>query len=83
MTAFEINAEVYHGLSQLADDEESMKKVLKKIKSLIAKKQNETPMMTKAEIMDDFRESCREVQLYKEGEVQLRTLKEALHDLRD
>lgn len=41
MTTFELNAEIYHNLSFIANDENKLKKVLSAIKRIIRSEKNE------------------------------------------
>lgn len=48
MTTFELNAELYRAMGEIADDEALMTKVLKYVKKLAAKK-NDPTLMTEEE----------------------------------
>ncbi len=48
MTALQLNAELFRAMGKIADDETLMKKVLKYVKRLAAKKEDPT-LMTKEE----------------------------------
>ncbi|MBO7471204.1 MAG: hypothetical protein J6T78_04975 [Bacteroidaceae bacterium] len=48
MTALQLNAELFRAMGKIADDETMMKKVLKYVKRLAAKKEDPT-LMTKEE----------------------------------
>ena len=90
MTATELNAEFFRQMSYIADDENSMKKVLEFVKNLISQKtvvitpilsEGEVPYMTKAEILSDFSEACQDIKLAREGELQGRPLEDLLNEL--
>ena len=49
MTAFELNAELYRAMSEIADDATLMAKVLKYVKKLAAAKKADPTLMTKEE----------------------------------
>lgn len=53
-------------------------KVRKKAKATV---EEEQPCMTKAEILQGFDEACKELKLYKEGKIQLKTLEEVIDEL--
>lgn len=62
MTTLQLNAELYRAMGEIADDEILMNKVLKYVKKLAAKKQDET-LMTKEEFfarVDEAREEIRQ-----------------------
>ncbi len=46
-----------------------------------AKEEEEEPCMTKAEILQNFDEACKELKLYKEGKIELKTLEEVINEL--
>ena len=50
MTAAQLNAELFRQLSLIADDESMMEKVVKYVKKLAAKKEDDT-LMTKEEFL--------------------------------
>ena len=49
MTALQMNAELYRAMGVIADDETLMAKVLKYVKRLTAKKEEDSTLMTKEE----------------------------------
>ena len=49
MTAFELNAELYRAMGEIADDETLMNKVLKYVKKLAAQKKADPTLVTKEE----------------------------------
>lgn len=67
----------------------SLRKVLGAIEgvSILPKRQEKTkakeeePCMTKAEILQNFDEACKELKLYKEGKIELKTLEEVINEL--
>ena len=64
MTALQLNAELFRAMGKIADDETLMKKVLKYVKRLAAKKEDPT-LMTKEEF---FANIDRAEQQYARGE---------------
>ncbi|MBQ7157529.1 MAG: hypothetical protein IJR86_07045 [Bacteroidaceae bacterium] len=64
MTAVQLNAEVLRAMSEIADDEALMTKLLKYIKKLSAKKEDPT-LMTKDEFYARIEEAERQ---YERGE---------------
>lgn len=50
MTALQMNAELFHALGTIADDEGLMKQALKYLKKLAAKKEDET-LMTEEQLL--------------------------------
>lgn len=90
MEVINVNAELFRQLSYIADDENYMKKALKSIKKLVAEKEKtnslekveaEDGCMTKAEILANLDEACKELQLYKEGKLATRPLEDLLNEL--
>lgn len=68
----------------------SLRKVLGAIEgvSILPKRQEKTkvkeeeePCMTKAEILQNIDEACKELKLYKEGKIELKTLEEVINEL--
>jgi len=49
MTAFQLNAELYRAMGEIADDETLMAKVLKYVKKLAATKKSDPTLMTEEE----------------------------------
>ena len=60
MTAIQMNTELFRTLSEIADDETLMTKLLKYAKKLAAKKQDST-LMTKEEFYAKLDEAEREI----------------------
>jgi len=90
MTTAELNAEFFRQMSYIADDENSMKKVLEFVKNLVSQKtvvktpilsEGEVPYMTKAEILSDFSKACQDIKLAREGKLQGRPLEALLNEL--
>lgn len=83
-----LNAELLQQLSYIVDDESAMKKAMRYIKKL-ALQVKEAAMAeddgyrprTKAELLADFDQSCKELKLNLEGKLELKTLEEALNEL--
>ncbi len=82
MTTMELNAELLRNLSYIADDEKSMKKVVKYIKKLISKKAEEDASQSKAEILADFDQTCKDMKLYKEGKLKLQSWEDFRNEMR-
>ena len=66
MSTLQLNAELYHQLSFIADDESCMRQVLKAVKEIVAAK------VTSAEayqprLLNDFDEALADVKAYKAG----------------
>jgi len=95
MNTLNLNAELFRELSYIADDESSMKKVLKYVKKLAAK-QYKTPAptvsvasedtepyrpKTKAELIEDLNEVCKEIKLIRAGKLKGRPAEELLNEL--
>lgn len=55
--------------------------ILPKMRKRSKVKEEEEPCMTKAEILAGFDEACKELKLYKEGKVKLKTAEELLNEL--
>ena len=81
MTSMELNAELFRNLSYIADDEDSMKKVVKYIKKLVSKKEEKEDCMSKEEILAEFDTACKNLKLYKEGKLKARPMEELLAEL--
>lgn len=81
-TTLDTSAELFRQIGYLADDENSLKKLLAYTKKLVTKKKEaeEEPVQTKEEI---FAEACRELKLHKEGKVELQTWEEFKKELQD
>lgn len=86
-TTSDIGIELFREIGYLADDENSLKKMLAYARKLVAKKKEATteetllPSRTKAEWMDGFNQACQEAKLYKEGKLALKTWEEVYHEL--
>ncbi len=66
MTALELNAEIYRTLGEIAENEDLLRRALKSLKRLAAKKQDKT-LMTKEEFfarVDEAREQIRRGECY-------------------
>ena len=67
MTAVEMNVELFRAMSEIADDETLMAKVLKYVKKLAAKK-NDPTLMTEEEFfahVDESLQQARQGQLHR------------------
>ena len=97
MNTLNLNAELFRELSYIADDESSMRKLLKYVKKLAAQ-QYKTPApassivaeeaesyrpKTKAELMEDLNEVCEEIKLIRAGKLKGQTWEEFKHELHD
>lgn len=82
MTSMELNAELFRNLSYIADDEDSMKKVVKYIKKLVSKKEEKEDCMTKEEILAEFDTACKNLKLYKEGKLELQSWEDFRDEMR-
>lgn len=54
-------------------------KTRKKAKAVV--EEDEEPCMTKAEILQGFDEACKELKLYLEGKIELKSAEELLNEL--
>ena len=97
MSTLNLNAELFRELSYIADDENSMKKLLKYVKKLVAQ-QYKAPVptvsvvsedaesyrpKTKAELIEDLNEVCEEIKLIRAGKLKGRPAEELKHELHD
>lgn len=97
MNTLNLNAELFRELSYIADDESSMRELLKYVKKLAAQ-QYKTPApassivaedalsyrpKTKAELMEDLNEVCEEIKLIRAGKLKGQTWEEFKHELHD
>ena len=80
-TTINTGAELLKQIGYIADDENSMKKLLKYVKKLVIKK-NERDLIEKKEALDDFRQSLEELKAYKEGKTDFMSLEEFRDELR-
>ncbi len=89
-----LNAELYRELSYLADDESSMKKLLKYARKLVAQRHAEEEMpnavsedaeeyrtLTKAEVMENIRQAFEDAKLIRKGEMKGIPAEELLNEL--
>ena len=79
-TTLNTSAELLRQIGYLADDENSLKKLLAYTKKL-KREAEEAPVQTKEEILADFAEACRELKLHREGKKKFKTLDEVLNEL--
>lgn len=73
-------AELFTVLGTIADDESSIKKVLRYTKNLVARRQQVSK--EKQELIDNLRESFHELKLYREGKIKFQTWEEVQKELR-
>lgn len=76
MTALQLNAELYRAMSEIADDETLMTKLLKYAQSLVTKKKDRT-LMTKDEFFANVDEALEQA---KQGRVHRMRSDESLED---
>lgn len=85
-----LNAELFRQLSYIADNEKAMKKAVKLLKKLVAQvkesalaeeEDEEYRPRTKAEVLADFDQACKELKLNLEGKLEFKSLEEALNEL--
>ena len=95
MSAMSLNAELFRELSYIADNADSMRKLLKYVKKLVSQQREEeeqaTPIvsegteeyrpLTKAELIADLNEMCEEVKLIRAGKLKGRPAEELLDEL--
>ena len=95
MSTTSLNAELFRELSYIADNENSMRKLLKYVKKLVSQQQEEerqaTPVvaedteeyrpLTKAELIADLNEMCEEVKLIRAGKLKGQTWDDFKHEL--
>ena len=76
-TTLNTSAELLRQIGYLADDENSLKKLLAYTKKLVTKKKEaeEEPVQTKEEIL------AEELKLHREGKKKFKTLDEVLNEL--
>lgn len=83
-TTINTSAELFRQIGYIADDESSMKKLLSYVRKLVKKKKEESaPVMTREEILEDFKEALKELKASEEGCLELKTLEEFRHELRE
>ncbi len=76
MTALQLNAELYRAMSEIADDETLLTKLLKYAQSLVTKKKDRT-LMTKDEFFANVDEALEQA---KQGRVHRMRSDESLED---
>ena len=76
MTALQLNAELYRAMSEIADDETLLTKLLKYAQSLVTKKKDRT-LMTKEEFFANVDEALEQA---KQGRVHRMRSDESLED---
>ena len=95
MSTMSLNADLFRELSYIADDEESMRKVLGYIRKVVAQRRKAIASapsvvaegavayhpMTKAELIADLIEMCEEVKLIRAGKLKGRPAEELLNEL--
>ena len=90
MSTMNLNAELFRELSYIADDENSMKKLLAYVKKLVAK-QLQAPVvseeavpyrrLTREEQIAEVNEMCEEIKLIRAGKLKGRPAEELLNEL--
>lgn len=96
MYAVNLNSELFRELSYIADDEDSLKKVVAYVKKVVARRrereqdaalscvaeeEEEYRPLTKAEVRVNVKQAFREAKLYKEGKLELKTWEEVRDEL--
>ena len=95
MSTMSLNADLFRELSYIADDEESMRKVVGYIRKVVAQRRKAIACassvvaeeavayhsMTKAELIADLNEMCEEVKLIRAGKLKGRPAEELLNEL--
>ncbi len=85
-----LNAELFRQLSYIAGNENAMKKAVRYLKKLAVQMKETTATdeeeekyrpRTKAEVLADFDQACKELKLNLEGKLELKSLEEALDEL--
>ena len=66
-------------LSYIADDAHSMEKVLKAIKKIVAKR-NEEMEVSKNELKNELEDAFKKVKDYREGKISLKPIEELLDE---
>ncbi|MDR0894834.1 MAG: hypothetical protein LBN06_05980 [Prevotellaceae bacterium] len=84
MTAMELNAEISHQLSLIADDENTLQRVLKYMKRLAARKEKtmeEEEYISKEELLTGIREGLLDMKEAQRTGEKLKTLQEVIDEL--
>ncbi len=85
-----LNAELFRQLNYIAGNENAMKKAVRYLKKLAVQMKETTATeeeeeeyrpRTKAEVLADFDQACKELKLNLEGKLELKSLEEALDEL--
>lgn len=82
-----LNAELFRQLSYIAGDENAMRKAVKYLKKLAvqiketAAAEEEYRPRTKAEVLADFDQACKELKLNLEGKLEFKPAEELLNEL--
>ncbi len=74
-----VNAQIFQQLSYIADDAHSMEKVLKAIKKIVAKR-NEEMEVSKDELKNELEDAFKKVKDYREGKISLKPIEELLDE---
>lgn len=76
-----VNAQIFQQLSYIADDAHAMEKVLKAIKKIVAKKdEEEKAALGKNELKEELEQAFKEVKAYREGKLSLKPVEELLDE---
>lgn len=89
MSTMNLNAEFFHHLSLIADDENYMKKAVNYIKHLVEEKEqarvamqkDERASKTKAEMVADINEMCTQIKQARIGKLKGRPAEELFNEL--
>lgn len=84
-----LNAELFRQLSYIAGDENAMKKAVKYLKKLAVQiketaateEEEAYRPRTKAEVLADFDQACKELKLNLEGKLEFESAEELLNEL--
>lgn len=83
-----LNAELFRQLSYIADNESAMKKAVKYLKKLAVQIKETAEVeeeaykpRTKAEVLADFDQACKELKLNLEGKLELKSAEELFNEL--
>lgn len=84
-----LNAELFRQLSYIADDENAMKKAVKYLKKLALQLKERAAVeeeeaykpRTKAEVLADFDQACKELKLNLEGKLEFKPAEELFDEL--
>lgn len=86
-TTLNTGAELFRQIGYLADDENSLRKVLAYVRKLVAKREEaaegQQPVMTRHEVENDLKEALKELKEHKVGKQNFSTWEEFRHELQE